>query len=158
MKTYNTKEFLASTDIPHAASLTYYIDLGIIQPEKVKGRNQFSQDDVEKVTAFRSRNHDKQPKIAAAPLRSLTSTYTTQELMEVTGIKFQSVVTRMVKKGVLKPTRLNGRLHFSKADVERYADYKEAPYKDQTVSKFEKLVLRVEQLEQEVLQLKEKRK
>jgi hypothetical protein len=85
---------------------------------------------------------------------NLTSTYTTQEFMGLAGIKHQSIITRMVKKGVLRPTRLNGRLHFNQQDVERFAAYKEEPYRDQTLSKFEKLTQRVEQLENELNSLR----
>lgn len=153
----NTKEFLAATSIPHASSLTYYIEEGIIHPEKVKGRNQFTQKDMENVVAFRSSEHKQKAKRSAVNPDleyNLTSTYTTQEFMGVAGIKHQSIITRMVRKGILRPTRLNGRLHFNQQDVERFAAYKEEPYRDQTISKFEKLVQRVEQLEQEVLALK----
>lgn len=101
-----------------------------------------------------------------------------KDFMEVTNIKHQSTLSHYIKTGVIRPTREGKSYNFTQVEVDQILQHKSNPhqlrppivtydlsqvsrsqiideyYKDQTVSKFEKLVLRVEQLEQEVLSLK----
>lgn len=48
----NTEQFMILTGIKHRTSITRYIKNGIIKPIKVRGRNDFSHEDVGKIQQF----------------------------------------------------------------------------------------------------------
>lgn len=101
-----------------------------------------------------------------------------KDFMEVVNIKHQSTLSHYIKTGVIRPTRVGKSYNFTQVEVDQIMQHKSNPnqlrppmvtydlsevsrsqiideyYKDQTLSKFEKLAQRVEQLEQEVSALK----
>ena len=83
-----------------------------------------------------------------------SKTYNSKEFMEAAGIRHQPSLSRWIKKGIVNPTKDNGKLVFTELDLERLQEYTNSPSKHEfTVTRQQALEQRVARLEELVEQL-----